>query len=44
MGLKGDDLNKYVYYLGLMYKKDTLKLIGLDGGILNINKWRLKKW
>jgi hypothetical protein len=26
-----------------MYKKDTLKLIGLDGGILNINKWRLKK-
>ena len=37
-GLMGQDLNKYVYYLGLMKKENTLKLVGIDAGILNINK------
>ena len=38
-GLTGLDLNKYIFYLGLMAKNETLMLVGMDGGILNIKKW-----
>jgi hypothetical protein len=37
-GLTGLALNKYIFYLGLMQKNETLMLVGVEGGILNINK------
>ncbi len=37
-GLTGLALNKYIFYLGLMHKNGTLMLVGVEGGILNINK------
>jgi regulator of protease activity HflC (stomatin/prohibitin superfamily) len=35
--LKGEELNKYVYYLGLMNQQKTAKLlIGLNSGLVNM--------
>ena len=37
-GLTGVHLNKYIFYLGLMAKDETEILVGLNQGIINLNR------